>query len=386
VDNHTILSTIAQGHDITERIQAEREVRTAKEKLDLALENANIGIWTWDVKNDNFDWDERIGRMFGLGHNTESRHYEDFEKNIFEEDISHFNKAIDKALKEDIPLDTIFRTKMITGEYKYIDAKARVEKDVQGKPVKMTGVCLDITATKKSTEKSLFNLNEDLLRSNKELEQFAYVASHDLQEPLRMVSSFTQLLSMRYKDKLDKEAQEFIGFAVDGAQRMQRLINDLLQYSRIKTRGKNLSVINMNEILTQTLHNLNIKIREKKARVTMDQLPEVYADDGQMVQLFQNLIENAIKFCDKKPRIHISCTEEEDFFVFTVKDNGIGIEPQYFDRVFQIFQRLHSREEYGGTGIGLAICKRIVERHGGKIWVEPGQREGTIFKFTIRKG
>ena len=174
----------------------------------------------------------------------------------------------------------------------------------------MTGVCLDITAMKKTTEKTLFNLNEDLLRSNRELEQFAYVASHDLQEPLRMVSSFTQLLSARYKDKLDQQAQEFISFAVDGAQRMQRLINDLLQYSRIQTRGKTLLVINMNDILKQTLHNLGIRIREKKAVVTSDTLPEVFADDSQMLQLFQNLIENGIKFCDKNPRVHISAIED----------------------------------------------------------------------------
>ena len=211
------------------------------------------------------------------------------------------------------------------------------------------------------------------------------MASHDLQEPLRMVSSFTQLLSARYKDKLDQQAQEFISYAVDGAQRMQQLINDLLQYSRIQTRGKSLLLINMNDILNQTLHNLGIRIRESKAVVTSDPLPEVVADNSQMLQLFQNLIENGIKFCESNPRVHISFADDNDQFIFSVHDNGIGIEPQYFERIFQIFQRLHLKEEYGGTGIGLAICKRIVERHGGKIWVESGKSNGTTFKFTLRK-
>jgi light-regulated signal transduction histidine kinase (bacteriophytochrome) len=249
----------------------------------------------------------------------------------------------------------------------------------------MTGVCFDITGMKKGAELAVFRLNEDLLRSNRELEQFAYVASHDLQEPLRMVSSFTQLLSMRYKDKLDAEAQEFINFAVDGASKMQLLINDLLEYSRIATRGKNLTLTDMHSVLGQVLKNLSLIIQEKNALVTNDDLPAVHADGGQMVQLFQNLIANAIKFCNTIPRVHISVQEEQDQFLFTVSDNGIGIEPQYFERIFQIFQRLHSRDEYGGTGIGLAICRRIVERHGGKIWVESKPGEGASFKFTIKK-
>ena len=256
---------------------------------------------------------------------------------------------------------------------------------ITGIPVRMSGVCFDITEMKKGAEKVLFELNEDLLRSNKELEQFAYVASHDLQEPLRMVSSFTQLLSQRYKDKLDQDAQDFIQFAVDGAIRMQILINDLLDYSRIGTRGKNFSQVDMHTVLGQVVSNLNLKIQEKNALVTNDELPEVFADEGQMVQLFQNLIGNALKFCKSSPRIHIDAKEENEHYLFSVRDNGIGIEEQYFDKIFQIFQRLHPRDEYGGTGIGLAICKRIIERHGGKIWVESKPGKGSRFYFTILK-
>jgi light-regulated signal transduction histidine kinase (bacteriophytochrome) len=296
-----------------------------------------------------------------------------------------FRRAVQLSVIQNIPLNIIFRTRPGNNGFSHISAKALVEKDSQGKAVKMSGVCFDITEMKKGAEKALFNLNEDLVRSNRELEQFAYVASHDLQEPLRMVSSFTQLLAHRYKDKLDDDANEFIQYAVDGAQRMQTLINDLLEYSRVETRGKNPVILDMNIILGQAISNLSIKIKEKNALITNDELPVVTADGGQMLQLFQNLISNAIKFCNNSPRIHMSSKEEPDEYIFSVKDNGIGIEPQYFNRIFQIFQRLHTREEYSGTGIGLAICRRIIERHGGKIWVESIPGQGAIFYFTLIK-
>jgi PAS domain S-box-containing protein len=383
-DNKTVLSTIAQGNDVTERIAAEKDLRQAMDKLDLALENSNIGIWSWQINTNDFEWDERIGQMLTGEKISVNNSYEHFEKFIYEEDISHFQKAVRKAVEEHSTLDTIFRIKK-NGEYSYFEIKGRVDKDEQGKPFKMTGVLLDITSMHKTTDRTLLNLNEDLLRSNKELEQFAYVASHDLQEPLRMVSSFTQLLASRYKDKLDHEALEFIDFAVDGAQRMQRLINDLLQYSRIKTRAKELNWVNMNSVVHETKKLLSVKIKEKNAEISSERLPVVFADENQMIQLFQNLVENGMKFTEKRPEIHISCVEEESYFEFSVSDNGIGIEPQYNEKIFQIFQRLHLRDQYGGTGIGLAICQRIVERHGGKIRVASSNGHGTTFKFTIKK-
>ncbi len=384
-DNKTVLSTIAQGHDITRRIAAEQELLKSKEKLDLALENGQIGIWEWDLRTDNFAWDKRMGRMFSLNNDPVPIKFNDFEKYIHAEDVMVFRRAVQLSVIQNIPLNIIFRTRPGNNGFSHISAKALVEKDSQGKAVKMSGVCFDITEMKKGAEKALFNLNEDLVRSNRELEQFAYVASHDLQEPLRMVSSFTQLLAHRYKDKLDDDANEFIQFAVDGAQRMQTLINDLLEYSRVETRGKNPVILDMNIILGQAISNLSIKIKEKNALITNDELPVVTADGGQMLQLFQNLISNAIKFCNNSPRIHMSSKEEPDEYIFSVKDNGIGIEPQYFNRIFQIFQRLHTREEYSGTGIGLAICRRIIERHGGKIWVESIPGQGAIFYFTLIK-
>jgi light-regulated signal transduction histidine kinase (bacteriophytochrome) len=234
-------------------------------------------------------------------------------------------------------------------------------------------------------EEKLQQYVTELERSNKELEQFAYVASHDLQEPLRMVSSYTQLLAERYKDKLDRDANDFIGFAVDGAMRMRALINDLLTYSRVNTREQIIKEVDMHAKLGEVIVFLSANIIEKKALITTDDLPVVKADEIQIYQLLQNLISNAMKFCNKEPRIHIGVTEQKNKWEFYIKDNGIGIEEQYKDKIFLIFQRLHTREEYQGTGIGLAICRKIIERHGGKIWFESEKDKGTIFKFTIPK-
>ena len=243
----------------------------------------------------------------------------------------------------------------------------------------------DITERKRA-EEALKKTMADLERSNKELEQFAYVASHDLQEPLRMVASFTQLLAKRYRDKLDADANEFINYAVDGANRMQKMVNDLLSYSRVGHRGKSFEPTDCTGILNQALTDLNVAIDENEAVITHDALPVMMGDESQLVQLFQNLIGNGIKFRSKEaPRIHISAQESGNEWIFTVQDNGIGIDPQYNERIFMIFQRLHEREEYPGTGIGLAICKKIVERHGGRVWVDSQPGNGSTFYFTIPK-
>ncbi len=248
----------------------------------------------------------------------------------------------------------------------------------------VTAAVRDITA-RKQAEANLLNKVEELNRSNEELGQFAYIASHDLQEPLRMVASYTQLLARRYKGKLDSDADEFIAFAVDGASRMQRLIQDLLAYSRVGTKGKELLDISSEDALQRALINLRGAIEEKGALVTHDPLPSVLADEMQLIQLFQNLVGNAIKYQSSEiPKVHISAARNGDKkWMFSVKDNGLGIDPQYFDKIFGMFQRLHKREEFAGTGIGLAICKKIVERHGGNISVESEPGHGSTFRFAL---
>ena len=231
---------------------------------------------------------------------------------------------------------------------------------------------------------ALRQVTQELQRSNAELEQFAYVASHDLQEPLRMVTSYLQLLERRYKANLDQDASDFIAFAVDGAARMQTLIQDLLTYSRVGTRGASFEPTDCQTVVDQALQNLEVAIAESDAEVSSGPLPSLSADASQLAQLMQNLVGNAIKFRgESAPRVRIEATEQDGDWLFSVQDNGIGIDPQYSDRIFQVFQRLHGIGQYPGTGIGLAVCKKIVERHHGTIWVESQPDAGATFFFTI---
>lgn len=242
----------------------------------------------------------------------------------------------------------------------------------------------DITERKKS-EVTLNRYAEKLRRSNEELQQFAYVTSHDLQEPLRMIASYLQLIESRYKGKLDKDADEFIAFSVDGAARLQDMITGLLSYSSVGTKRKPFDDVNCSEVLGHVISNLKVAIEESGALVTSDRLPVIKADGGQLVQVFQNLISNAIKFRGADlPRIHVSAEQKETEWVFSVRDSGIGIAPEYKNRIFKIFQRLHGRE-YPGVGIGLSICRRIVESHGGRIWFESEYGKGTTFYYAIPK-
>jgi PAS domain S-box-containing protein len=248
----------------------------------------------------------------------------------------------------------------------------------------VTAAIRDISVRKKS-EEQLVKTVEELKRSNDELQQFAYVASHDLQEPLRMVASFTGLLAKRYKGRLDSDADEFIAFAVDGCNRMQGLIQDLLTYSRAGTTGKTLREISGANALHKALTNLRATIEESGALVTYDSLPTIRTDDTQLAQVFQNLIGNAIKYRSAEvPHVHVCATKNGgDEWIFSVRDNGLGIDPKYFERIFILFQRLHGQNEFEGTGIGLAICKKILERLGGRIWVESQPGKGSTFSFAL---
>jgi PAS domain S-box-containing protein len=237
---------------------------------------------------------------------------------------------------------------------------------------------------RKRAEEAMAQYAHELARSNEELEQFAYVASHDLQEPLRMVTSYLQLLEKRYKYRLDPEADKFIGYAVDGAARMKSLITDLLAFSRAESRGLQYTRTDCNAVLARALGNLKPVVDETHAEISSQPLPTLRVDGGQLVQVFQNLVSNAIKFhSSAPPKIEIAAEEKDGKWLFIIKDNGIGIEPQYLDRIFVLFRRLHGLMEYPGTGIGLAICRKIVERHGGRIWAESEPGAGSTFYFTI---
>jgi PAS domain S-box-containing protein len=256
--------------------------------------------------------------------------------------------------------------------------------EIQGEKL-FTVILRDITERKKA-EAALQLKSNELARSNHDLEQFAHVASHDLQEPLRAVSGFVRLLQLRFPDKVDAKAAEYIKGASDGAERMERLILDLLDFSRVGTKGGDFVLVDLNALLGDALRTMQASLKTALAQVTHDDLPTLRADATQIGQLFQNLIGNAIKFRnDQPPQIHVGVRQEPERWVFSVRDNGIGIEPQYFERIFQIFQRLHTRKHYRGTGIGLPICKRVVERHGGTIWVESQPGQGSTFYFSIPK-
>jgi light-regulated signal transduction histidine kinase (bacteriophytochrome) len=244
-------------------------------------------------------------------------------------------------------------------------------------------VAMDITP-QKEIEKQLAEKAEGLARSNKELQQFAYVASHDLKEPLRMVTTYVQLLDHRYGVELDEEAREYIGFAVEGSRRMYALVEDLLTYSRVEKSVLPFTAVDMEQVMVTTLKDLREAVETSGATITMDHLPQIQADLQQMVQLMENLVGNAVKFHGSEPPVvHVSASMNGKEWVFSVKDNGIGIGMQYSDKVFHMFQRLHPREMFPGTGIGLAICKKVVERHGGRIWFESMPGEGTTFFFTL---
>ena len=233
-------------------------------------------------------------------------------------------------------------------------------------------------------KEELKNRTNELERSNKDLEQFAYIASHDLKEPLRMVSNFIQLLEKNYSNTLDEKANEYISFALDGTKRMRSLIEDLLSYSRVQTRAKPFEETNCSEVLKKVLDSLRLSLNETNAKISHNGLPTVKADPSQIAQVFQNLIDNSLKYkSSNPPTINIIAEKKENEWLFSVSDNGIGIDMQYKDRIFLMFQRLHTQSEYPGTGIGLAICKKIIERHKGKIWVESKAGKGSTFYFTI---
>jgi PAS domain S-box-containing protein len=386
VENESVVRAWGTQRDITETKRANDELRRIQFRLATLLSNLP-DVVLYETGGGKEFISENVIELLGYPASKFTSNRDFFNTIVHPGDLKLMDakiRAWNTAKRPGI-LYMEFRVRRSDGTYVWLeDHMVSVKSDNDSEQESMAGVLIDITDHKTSEEK-LKQLAEKLSISNKELEQFAYVASHDLQEPLRMVASYIQLLQRRYKGSLDKDADEFINYAVDGVVRMKALINDLLIYSRVNTQEYPLEPVDCNKIIEQVRHNLSAAINENNAEVISEKLPTVYGNQLQLTQLFQNLISNAIKFKrdDVPPVVHINAKKTSDEWILTVQDNGIGIEAEYADKIFIIFQRLHNYNEYPGTGIGLAICKKIVEKLGGHIWLESEVGKGSTFNFTI---
>ena len=370
--------------DITERKQIETALKKNEQSLAEAQHIAHIGSWEWNLKTDDLNWSDELYSIYKVDPNTFTPTMSSFADYMHPDDEEYVNQNVERLFSEGKSQNFDFRIILDDGSIRVLNTLAEVaEFDKNGKPNIIMGINQDITERKEIELKLNENIKK-LAQSNKELEQFAYITSHDLREPLRMITSFLQLLKRRYHDQLDQDANEFIGFAVDGAKRLDAMTNDLLQYSKISSQKKEIVPVNFEHVLKLALENLKVQIEESNAIITHDPLPIINGDEQLKVQLFQNIIGNAIKYrSEKPPKIHISATKEKNQYLFSIKDNGIGMSSKHLEKIFTIFQRLHTQEDYEGTGIGLAIAQKIVHQQGGQIWVESEPGKGSTFYFTI---
>ena len=384
LENAEGILVTAAIRDISVRKAAEEALRQSEERLRLVVSSVtDYAILMLGLDGQVISWNEGGERI--LGYRAEEIIGQHFSRFYLPEDISNGKPAFElaEATRNGRSEDEGWRVRK-DGSRLYANVVVTALYDETGRLRGFGKITRDITERKRS-EEHLVKTAEDLKRSNDQLEQFAYVASHDLQEPLRMVASYTQLLARRYQGRMDSDADEFIAYAVDGCNRMQGLIRDLLAYSRSGTETKLLGEVSGETALNEALANLRVSIEESGATVTHDLLPAITTDNTQLVQVLQNLIGNAIKYRGAAaPQVHVSARRDSPReWIFSVGDNGLGIAPQYFERIFIIFQRLHGRQEFDGTGIGLAICKKIVERLGGRIWVESQLEKGSTFYFSL---
>lgn len=366
------------SRDITEQKKSEKKIA----ELAAIVESSDDAIISTSLEGLILSWNKAAEKIFGYP--TEEAIGKPLTIIMKPEQMEELNKIQDKLLQGEQAINYDAEKVRKDGTKIIMSLTVSLIKNNAGKVTALSLISRDITEKKKMQAK-LLTVSEELKRSNTELEQFAYIASHDLQEPLRMVTSYLQLLEKRYKDKLDQDAQDFINYAVDGSKRMRNLILSLLEYSRINS-VRPFEKIDLNMLLKEVLENLSASVKENNAIIRINELPAIKGDPVLIAQLFQNLIENGIKFRNSKnPEIIISGELKNDEYLFSVKDNGIGIEEKYLDKIFVIFKRLHSNEKYPGTGMGLAICKKIVEKHGGKIWAESEVGKGSTFYFTLKE-
>lgn len=369
--------------DITDRQRAEVALRESEQRLNLALTSAEIGTWDWNVATGDITWDDRMHAIFGRPPGTFSGTYADFERCLHAEDVQRVKAEAEKSLQTCNIFDVDYRIVWPNSEVRYITARAAVQCDEAGQAQRMTGVCLDISE-RKLAEEQLQTYAERLEETNRELEEFAYIVSHDLQEPLRTLSFFSDVLQTDLSDILPEQSRQDLQFITAAAERMQQLVRDLLALSRAGRADLKREPVQLGDCVQVALTALGTRLKESQAVVEVGPLPLVQGDRTLLTQLFQNLIGNALKFVDKPPpRVRISAHQSDGAWVVGVRDNGIGIKPEYAQKIFAPFQRLHGQGEYEGTGIGLAICRKVVQRHGGTIWVESQPGEGAHFLFEL---
>ncbi|OIB56341.1 ATP-binding protein [Natrialba sp. SSL1] len=421
-------SQLALTRDITEQVERERELERARDMLAETERIANVGGWEINVATREVFWTDHIFELLEVDADEEPS-LEEILTMFHEADQQRIRNAVEGLLDSGDPFDIEARVRTDSGETRWLRLRSASEIG-DDTATSIRGAAQDIT-DRKQREQRLEELIDDLEESNSRLEQFAYAASHDLQEPLRMISSYLQLIEQRYAADLDGDGEEFLEFAIDGSERMRNMIQGLLKYSRVETRGEPLEPVDLDAVFADVCEDLQLRITESNARVSADSLPRINGDEEQLRQVFQNLLDNAIEYSgDEPPQIHISAEQEESQsrpdsrsqshnppergehhtsaddperhradqnrtrncdtaasdeakWTVSVSDNGVGIDSDDTDRVFEVFQSLHPPDEHAGTGIGLALCERIVERHGGEIWVDSEPNEGTTFSFTL---
>lgn len=365
--------------DISERKLAEASLEESKEQYELAVKGSSVGLWDWNVKTGDLFWSDRFKEIVGIADEDFRPQYEEFSDRLHPDDKEKTEAALFGHVENRTPYDVEYRLKRDDGSYVWIHARGQAIWDKEGNATRMAGSVDDISISKAA--------QDEVLRSNLELERFAYVASHDLQEPLRMVTNFTQLLKKQYEDKLDDRAQEYIQYAHNGASRMQQLVQGLLEYARLDNAADDSVQIDLNDLKTSIEENLTSAIKQTGAVIEWPQLPVVKANPVHIRSVFQNLIGNAIKYRkpDIKPHIKISVEPISGAWQFSISDNGIGMKQEYCEKIFEPFKRLHRKEEYSGTGMGLSICRKTVEGLGGKIWATSTLEQGSNFYIHLPK-
>ncbi|MCU4925215.1 PAS domain S-box protein [Halobacteria archaeon AArc-dxtr1] len=377
-ENDEITQWLGTANDVTQRVERERYHEDAKERLEAATEAGAVGTWEWHIPEDRMVTGASFATKFGIDPDaaTEGVSLDQFISAIHDDDRERVEQRVEDAIESGEEYEEEYRVWDADDELRWVVARGHVEYDGDGNPVTFPGALADITERKQFEQR--------LGESNKRLEQFAYAASHDLQEPLRMVSSYLQLIEDRYMDELDDDGAEFLEFAINGADRMRDMIEGLLEYSRVETRGDPFEPVDLDAVLADVRTDLQVVIDENGAEITAESLPRVEGDPGQLRQLFQNLLSNATEYSgDEPPQVDISAVQNGSEVRVSVTDKGIGIDPDDRGRIFEIFESLHAQDEHSGTGIGLALCKRIVERHGGDIWVDSEPGAGATFSFTL---